>query len=87
MLVGMDAVPLTEAKTHLFELVDRVVREHDRVTVTKNGRVAAVLISHEELASLEETLDVLSDPELMASVRRSREEAAAGDLVDLEDMS
>lgn len=80
----MEAVPLTEAKTHLSELVERVDREHDRVTVTKNGRVAAVLISQEELAGMEETLDILSDPELMASLRKSRRQAAKGDLVDLE---
>jgi prevent-host-death family protein len=79
----MDAVPLTEAKAHLSELVDRVDREHDRVTVTKNGRVAAILISEAELAGLEETLDILGDPELMASLRKSRRQAAKGDLVDL----
>lgn len=80
----MEAIPLTEAKTHLSELVDRVEREHDRVTVTKNGRVAAVLISSDELAALEETLDILSDPDLMASLRKSRRQAAKGQLVDLE---
>ena len=80
----MEAVPLTEAKTHLSELVERVDREHDRVIVTKNGRVAAVLISQEELAGMEETLDILSDPALMASLRKSRRQAAKGDLVDLE---
>ncbi|MDQ1712641.1 MAG: hypothetical protein QOE45_2091 [Frankiaceae bacterium] len=79
----MEAVPLTEAKTHLSELVDRVEREHDRVTVTRNGRVAAVLISEGELAGLEETLDILSDPELVASLRKSRRQAAKGDLVDI----
>jgi prevent-host-death family protein len=79
----MEAVPLTEAKTHLSELVDRVEREHDRVTVTRNGRVAAVLISEGELAGLEETLDILSDPELVASLRKSRRQAAKGDLVDV----
>ncbi|HWL35735.1 MAG TPA: type II toxin-antitoxin system Phd/YefM family antitoxin [Frankiaceae bacterium] len=82
----MNAVPLTDAKAHLSELVDRVEREHDRVTVTRNGRVAAVLISQDELEGLEETLDILSDPELMASIRESRRQAAEGDLTDLEDL-
>jgi prevent-host-death family protein len=82
----MDAVPLSEAKTHLSELVDRVSREHDRVTVTKNGRVAAVLISQDELSGLEETLDILSDPDLMESLRESRRQAAEGDLTDLGDL-
>ena len=76
----MNAVPLTEAKTHLSELVERVEREHDRVTITRNGRIAAVLISQDELDSLEETLSILGDPGAMASIRKSRKQAAAGDL-------
>jgi prevent-host-death family protein len=83
----MDAIPLTDAKAHLSELVDRVDRQHDRVTVTKNGRIAAVLISQDELAGLEETIEILSDPELMASIRESRRQAAAGDLTDLADLT
>jgi prevent-host-death family protein len=83
----MEAVPLTDAKTRLSELVERVDRERDRVVVTKNGRVAAVIISQEELEALEETIEILSDPELMASIRESRRQAAAGDLTDLESLS
>ncbi len=36
-----------------------------RVVVTRKGRPAAVLLSPDDLESLEETLAVLSDPELM----------------------
>lgn len=82
----MTTVPLSEAKTHLSELVDRVNREHGRVTVTRNGREAAVLISIEELAGIEETLDILSDPDLMASLRTSRQQADRGELIDLQDL-
>ncbi len=82
----MHTLPLTEAKTHLSQLVTRVEREHDRVAVTRNGHLAAVLISGDELAGLEETLDILSDPDLMASLHISRQQAAKGDLIDLEDL-
>jgi prevent-host-death family protein len=58
-------------KARFSELVDRVAREQDRVTVTRKGRPAAVLVSPEDLASLEETLAVLSDPQLMDQVRES----------------
>lgn len=44
--------------------------------VTRKGRPAAVLVSPEDLESLEETLAVLSDPELMAQLRES--DAALG---------
>lgn len=46
-------------------------REHERVTITRNGREAAVLISPDDLASLEETLSVLSDPAALAEIREA----------------
>ena len=54
---------------------------HDRITVTRNGRPAAVLISPDELASLEDTLDLLSDPDAMAQLRAAQAALEAGDYV------
>ena len=73
-----ETIPFTEVKAHLSELVDRVAREHDRVVVTRNGRPVAVLISPDELAGLEETLDLLSDDDARASLRRAEAEDQAG---------
>ena len=73
-----EAIPFTEVKAHLSELVDRVSREHDRVVVTRNGRPVAVLISPDELEGLEETLELLSDDETRASLRRAAAEDEAG---------
>lgn len=46
--------------------------------ITKHGRPAAVMLSLEDLESLEETLAVLSDPELVAAIREADAEVAAG---------
>jgi antitoxin YefM len=73
-----ETIPFTEVKAHLSELVDRVAREHDRVVVTRNGRPVAVLISPDELAGLEETLELLSDDDARASLRRAQAEDEAG---------
>ncbi|THD75215.1 MAG: type II toxin-antitoxin system Phd/YefM family antitoxin [Phenylobacterium sp.] len=51
----MTTEPLRSVRDHLSALVDRVEREHERVMITRNGRPAAVLISVEDLAGLEET--------------------------------
>ena len=40
----------------------------ERATITKNGRPAAVLIAPDDLASLIETLEILSYPEVLAAV-------------------
>ena len=80
-----ETLPFSEVKAHLSEVADRVEREHDRIVVTRNGRPSFVLLSPDDLASLEETLDILQDDELMESLRTSRRQAATGDTVSLRD--
>lgn len=65
-------LPLSEVKTRLPELVTGVEEREEEVVVTKNGRPAAVLVNVQEYARLKETLDVLSDPDLMAQIAESR---------------
>jgi antitoxin YefM len=80
-----ETLPFSEVKAHLSEMADRVEREHDRIVVTRNGRPSFVLLSPDDLASLEETLAIVQDDELMESLRTSRRQAAAGDTVPLRD--
>lgn len=86
IMVMSETLPLSSVKARLSELVDRVEGEHDRVVVTRNGRPAAVLISPDDLASLEETLDVLSDPSLLERIRDGMAEIEAGAVVSLEEL-
>lgn len=68
-------------RDHFSEVIDRVEFLHERVVVTRNGHAAAVLISPDDLAELEETLDVLSDPEALADIREADAAYARGDVV------
>lgn len=70
---------LRDVKNRLSEVVDQVEREHDRVVITRHGKPAAVVISTDDLASLEETLEVMSRPKLIAQVRDSLADLAAGE--------
>ena len=81
IMVIAETLSLAHVKSKFSEMVDRVEHTHDRITVTRNGRPAAVLISPDELASLEDTLELLSDPEAMAQLRESRAAHDAGDFV------
>jgi prevent-host-death family protein len=80
-----ETVPFTEAKAHLSDLVDRTSREHERFILTRNGRRAAVLLSPEDLESLEETVDILQDRPILDSIRKSRREATEGKRLRLKD--
>jgi prevent-host-death family protein len=77
----MSIEPLREVRDHFSEIIDRVEREHERVTVTRNGRAAAVIISLDDLAQLEETLDVLNDPDALADIRDADAAYARGDVI------
>ncbi len=81
-IASTTTVPLGEAKNRLSEYVSDVVSTHERVTITRHGRAAAVLIALDDLASLEETLDILSDPAALAGIREAEHDIAAGDTAD-----
>lgn len=70
---------LKDVKNRFSEVVDQVEREHDRVVITKHGRPAAVLISIDDLSSLEETLDVMGRPALIEQIRASLAELTQAD--------
>lgn len=53
--------------------MDRVEREHERVVLTRNGRPAAVIMSPADLDSLEDTLELLFDPEAMEEIKAARD--------------
>ncbi len=71
-------VPLADVKNRLSEVVERLEREHGRVVITKHGRPAAVMLSLEDLESLEETLEILSDPVVMNAIREAEGDVTAG---------
>lgn len=73
--------PLRSVRDHLSEVVDRVEHHHERIVITRNGREAAVLISTEDLAELEETLAVLSDPVALAEIREADAAYLRGDVL------
>lgn len=82
----MDTLPLSTAKARLSEIADEVDRTHQRVQITKNGRSYVVLISAEDLASLEATLELLSDPAAMGRVRQGQSDIEHGDFTTGEEM-
>ena len=73
-----EQMPLADVKNRLSEVVDRLEREHGRVVITKHGHPAAVVMSVEDLESLEETLDIMDSAALLADIRESLTELTSG---------
>jgi len=78
-----EQLSLAEAKAHLSEVVEGVETEHRRVVITKHGHPSVVVLAVADLEALEETLDVLSDPEAMADLREAEVARRSGASLEL----
>jgi antitoxin YefM len=83
----MSTMPLSEVKARLSEVAEEVDRTHDRVHITRNGREYVVLISAEDLESLEATIELLSDSGAVARVREAEAAIARGETVTADQMA
>lgn len=77
----------TEVRTRLSELIDQVERTHERIEITRQGRVAAVILSPDDLGALEDTLAVMASSELMEQLIESSRQLAAGNVLDGEQLA
>ena len=66
-----EQMSLADVKNRLSEVVDRLQKEHGRVVITKHGHPATVVISLDDLESLEETLDVMDSAALLDDIREA----------------
>ena len=65
----MKTLPLSEVKMKLSQLIDEISSHDEQITITRNGRPAAVLISPDEFESWKETVAIRSNAELMSEIR------------------
>ena len=65
-------LPISEVKARLPELVTGVAEREEEIVVTRNGRPAAMLVNYEEYRRQRDTLDILSDPDMINQIRQSR---------------
>ncbi len=86
IMVMSKTLPLSEVKAKLSEVVDEIVTTQERVTVTRNGRPVAVVLSTDDLEAIEETLAILSDPAAMREIQQGRAAIASGDVVNKDDI-
>ena len=62
------------------------MRTHERIEVTRNGSRAVVIVSAEDFDGLLETLDILSDADLVREIRDSLAEAARREVHSTEEV-
>ena len=77
-------LPITEARARLTQIANDLAASQDTVTVTNRGRPVMTLIGYEMYESIMESLEIMSDPALMAQLRQSLQEARSGAVIGLD---
>ena len=73
-----DLKSISDVRANLPDLVSKVNNSLGRVTITVNGQPKAILVSSEELESLEETAEILAIPGAKRSIKEGLREAKKG---------
>lgn len=79
-------VPVRELRSNLSSLLDDVSSRRDHVLVTRNGTPAAALVPIDEYEALEETAEVLSDPDALSALEAGLAEIERGETIALAEL-
>lgn len=77
----MKDLPITEARDELTTLPDKLSHTHETVTVTRRGKPVLAILPWEEYEAIVETLEILSDADLMTQLRQGIKEMKQGKLI------
>lgn len=77
---------ISEARKKIFRIAQEVQKPSTFYTLTEKGRPKVVLMSAEEFDSLMENLEILSDPKIMANIKKAEEEFEKGEYQSWEEV-
>jgi len=75
-------MPISEVRGKLPELIKKIACMGKHLIITRNGKPEAVVLSPEEL----ETLEIKADQKLLRSIMRAEEDIRKGNLYSHEDV-
>lgn len=79
-------VAVRDFRSNLARLLSDVADRRDHVVVTRNGRPAAALVPIDEYEALEETAEILSDPDAVAAIEEGLAQLSREETVSLDDL-
>ena len=79
-----ESMPIVEARKKLTSLPEKLASDPGAVTVTRRGKPVLAILPWDLYESIVETMEILGDEKLMADLRRSIREIAAGKIIPWE---
>lgn len=85
--VGRSPLPMAEARKQLPILADALEKhpEIGAIKITRRGKPVLAVLSWDLYESVIETMEIMSDPELMAAFRQGVKEMQEGKAIPLEE--
>ncbi len=81
----MDRLSMTGARDALTALPEQLARSGDALAVTRAGKPVLAILPWDLYESIAETLEILADDDLMASLREGAREADEGRAIPWEE--
>lgn len=79
-------ISATRARSDFFRILDKIEKINLAYTITVNGSARAVIMNAREFDSWLETLDIMSNPELVKGIKEGKRDLAAGRVVSFEEV-
>lgn len=76
-------ITATEARKNFFKVIEFAGQPGASITVTLEGKNPVVIMSQEEFEGWQETMEILSDPELMQNIHTAESEKETIPLEDI----
>jgi antitoxin YefM len=83
----MTVLPLAEARIQFSKLVESAVTTHDRISVTRNGIPAVVILADQDYEGMRATIETLADSEEMTAIAEGIADLRAGRMVGQDEMA
>jgi antitoxin YefM len=81
-----NTLSITEARDQLTRLPDELAQSHEAITVTRRNQPVLAILPWDLYEAIMDTLEVMSDADLMAALRQGVEDIAAGRTFSLDEL-
>ena len=74
-------LPITKVKRNLLDIIKSMEKDESTIALTKNGQLVSVIMTLSRYESLMETIDILSDKQILRSLEKSQEDFKSGNVL------
>jgi len=71
-------LPVTKVKRNLLTILKSMEKDEGTIAITRNGEPVSVMMTLSRYESLLETIDILSDKQILRSLEKSKKDFKSG---------